>query len=531
MMRRLAAFVGVVACVLIAAWVFARRERSEVPTIVPAQSVPAVEADGSVLQLASPLAHERELVAGNAIAAEVDATTTSMRSERVVTRLSGTVIPAVGREKLRGTVVVRALDVLGEHWDAKCIADGAFAFESLPAAKYWLQVRSPANGHGDAMAWLRDDTRCEVRLIVPSVLTIHVRTKEQQPLEIMGLLAAATTEAPGEWLDAMHDSPTDTVGCGRFGFATKVSLGDRALGLGSLELDCQLPLFVSLLRYQRVLATQRVEAGATEVHFVLRSDDPLLQDGGIRLRLLDAATREPLAACFMMVEGPVGMMAGGNAGVCTAEHLQPGTYTLRSRSKGHASLETETRVLPGQTVDLGDFYLDEGRVISGRIVDAVRSRGAFDIRIDGCDANGGTSRSARPQLLVVRSKSDGSFRVEGLAPGFHRLEVLQTDAGKSALCVSVFDVREGSVENAQLHVQPAVPFIVDPAGRNGPEARIHILDARGVLVADRSLAEPSPVRMNLASGIYNLEAWQRASDTPTRSVIQISSDPVVIDMP
>lgn len=64
--------------------------------------------------------------------------------------------------------------------------------------------------------------------------------------------------------------------------------------IGRILLYRDLPLHVNLMRYQRVLETRLVSRGSESVEFVLESDSPLTKNGGIRLRVIDAKTKEPL---------------------------------------------------------------------------------------------------------------------------------------------------------------------------------------------------------------------------------------------
>jgi hypothetical protein len=178
--------------------------------------------------------------------------------------------------------------------------------------------------------------------------------------------------------------------------------------------------------------------------------------------------------------------------------------------------------------DLGDVPLSGALWIAGRILDETGEGRVLDIRFDPCDASGrvGPTYSG---IYAVRSKAEGTFRVDGLASGFCRLEVLSD--GDLAACVAVFDVREHPVENATLTVTHGVPFIVEPAGHQGADARFAVLDETGLRIASRGLSEPSPVRVQLAPGRYTVEFTSTRDDPAPRTVrFEIVRDPVTIAM-
>lgn len=443
-------------------------------------------------------------------------------------RLHGRVLPAPGRTEFVGEMAVGATDALGKSLRSFCGADGSYEFADLAPGRYWLRARSPENGDANTVVDVSGDTEHDIQLSAPRVIEVRVVDELGKPVSVLGLLAVATADAPGDWIDDVRGGLQNPFGLGRFDRGQRLVAESPTEVLGRLFLDRDPPLHVSLLRYQRVLETRRVERGTEVVEFVLRTDDPRTLDGALRLRALDGATKEPIQKVSVTLDGPASRMGAGRAGVCEFPGLMPGTYRLQLMSRDRATLRREVRVPPGETVDLGDVALDAGYWVSGRILDETGKGDVFSLRFDPCEADGRTG-PVFSSIYTISTKSDGTFRVTGLAPGFHRLEVMGD--GDLAECVDVFDVRAGPVENVSLTVTAGVPFVVDPDGKHGPGARFAVLDEKGVRVVSRLVDQPEPIRVRLAPGRYTVEFKSSREDPePRTTAFEIVRDPVVVRM-
>ncbi len=443
-------------------------------------------------------------------------------------RLHGRLLPAPGRTGFVGEQAVGLTDALGKYERAFCGADGSFAFENLAPGRYWLRARSPENGDANAVVDVSGDTEHDLQLVAPGVLAIRVVDEIGKPVNVLGLLAVATADAPGEWMDDVVGGLSSPFGLGRFERGQRLAAEPPTEAIGRLFLDRDPPLHVSLLRYQRVLDTRRIERGTEVVEFVLRTDDARARNGGLRVRILDSATNEPIARATVTVDGPGSRVGQAQSGVCEFTGLLPGTYRIQIMSKERGTVRREVRVPPGEVVDVGDVTMPAEHWVSGRILDETGRGGVFSVRFDPCDPDGRIA-PIYAGIYAFHTKPDGSFRVPGLAPGFHRLEVM--GEAELAECVAVFDVREAPVENVTLTVKAGVPFVVDPDGKNGPGASFAVLDERGVRVVSRTVAEPEPVRVRLAPGRHTVEFQSSREDPAPRSVaFEIVRDPVVVRM-
>lgn len=529
MSRRLLALIVLVAAALLAARYMADRGGSRSGTVSPHESVAV--ASGPEIALAAPDVTTRASALPPASQPDPSATQSSATGKSGPRdRLHGRVLPAPGRTTLTGELAVAAMDAYEKKWRALCSADGAYAFEDLEPGRYWLSVGSLQNGSGHTIVDVRGDTRRDIQLEEQQrALQIRVVDELGKPVEMFGLYAVATAEAPGEWLEDARVGATNPIGLGRFEITQRQPSEPVTEVIGSLLLNRALPLHVSLMRYQRVLESRLVVRGTESVQFVLGADNPLAKDGGIRLRAVDAETKEPLEKVMILAGGGSGSRFGqARDGVCEFLGLTPGTYRLQIQAKDHATERRDVRVPPGEIVEVGDVLVSRGQWIAGRILDETGKGSAFSIRVDACEADGSMA-PLYGAIFGSRTDPDGRFRISDLAPGFHRLEV--TGERDIADCVAVVDVRNGPVENLTLTVTKGVWLVVDPDGKHGSAARFAVIDEKGLRVVSRLVDAPEPVRVRLAPGRYTVEFRSSREDPePRTAAVEIVRDPVVVRM-
>jgi hypothetical protein len=111
---------------------------------------------------------------------------------------------------------------------------------------------------------------------------------------------------------------------------------------------------------------------------------------------------------------------------------QPGTYRIELRGAGFTKVSQDMQLAPGQT-QRRDFILHPGGAIAGKVTDAAgRAIGEGDVFYQEGKASYGVSLDR-----------DGSYRLEGLAPGSYTVKLLvgsrevvrqvQVEAGKETL--------------------------------------------------------------------------------------------------
>lgn len=530
MARRLLALGVLVAAALLAAWWLTGRGQDRVDALEFADGRAATVDAAPESPAAAGLAAPGELAREPVPAAEPVAPATSALPAVAANRLHGVVKPVPGRYDFRETVTVYLTDRLGETRRARCEKGGAYSFEDLPAGRYSARALGSVDGEARAEIDVAGDTRLDLALQPHLQVLVRVVDEFGQPAQRSGLLAVATQDDPGAWIDAIRGSLSNPFGVGRF--LPRQRLGDDAPAeaIGSLVLDTPPPVHVNLLVYQHVLESRRVEPGTDSVTFVLASDDPRLVGSGLRLRAVDALTREPLAKANLILEGLGTSFLNPVDGVFEAQDLAPGLYVVSLfAGGGYGNERLSVRVPPGEVVDLGDVPLVPGLSIAGRVFDETGPARVYLIQFDPCQPDGRVL--AAGSNVAFETKENGSFRYDGLKPGHYRLSVF-TDAAKGqAETVAVVELGDVSLEDIRIVVARGVPLSVDPGGRHAAGASFTVIDERGVHLVWRPASDPAPVRVLLPPGRYTVEFRSARDDpSPRTQEVELVRDPVVVRM-
>lgn len=268
------------------------------------------------------------------------------------------------------------------------------------------------------------------------------------------LTAIATREPPPGDLPAISHRAYDRWGIGSYSDRLDGSWNGTddlpADVMGRLELDEPLPACVSLVFRHLLLATQRVEPGTTEVVFVVPLDRLRALMGSVRLRVVDAETRqvpEGLRAELSDSQSSGGGSPPGEDGSFTWENVKPGLAELTVRATGHETHYQEVLVPPGGVADLGQLELQPATAISGFVVDEAGQPVVVSLRALRDDLDAGLGMGAR---TWQKSDVEGAFRFENL--GRHRYRV--TVGGEDhALGWVPVDTRAGDVTGVRLVVQ------------------------------------------------------------------------------
>jgi hypothetical protein len=449
--------------------------------------------------------------------------------------LYGFIRPAASREQFVDEVSVQLMNSFGERQMGKSGADGAYSFSGLAPGHYWVGSWSPRNGAVHVQVDLDanvPEKRLDLQLVLGSrpELLVKVIGRDHEPITDLHVCAVATREQPGEWLDEF-DGTSNPYGVGRFAWAGTTFESAIPSGyIGRLELDSEPPVFVSIVQYQRTIATQRAEPGQTEVVFEFDRNSPLVQPASVRFRLVDAETHA-------LVEKPTVMLNSGGMrplksqeDVFRADHLEPGWYEIKVHAKGYASPDYRIRIEPGSENDLGDLALESGLWISGKVVDGTGQGVSTSLRFDKYDREHGAAR-VLGSIYTVRSNNDGSFKIEGLSRRAYLLTVMSGSDEPWAQCSKVFDASAGPVENARFELVHGVTLALRRSEMTAPWVRARVLDATGFMVVSRRLTEPEPVTVRLAPGNYVIEVRTGDEGEPKRIPITIESQPMALAIP
>jgi hypothetical protein len=455
--------------------------------------------------------------------------TVSSHEDRWIS-IEGFVLPAEGRTSLWERPWVNVYDSVAELTRVQAEGDGAYSIEGLSPGSHWVSAGSSSDGNARTVVELdasRSSIRLDLQLSLPPEILVRVVDQLGGPVENKALLAIATLDPPEEWFTGVRGSWSDHFGVGHL----------RASGhrerlppeyLGRIVLDHEPPVFVSIVRYHYVVATQSVAQGQTEVEFVVDPGAHALGDASLRLRAVDAGTREPIAGATVLFDGAGASrrITLNDDGVMIRSCL-PGWHRLGIMAKGYENGERVLRVEPGVVNDLGDVPLGSAQSISGVIVDEAGQGVAIPLRCDRIDP------SSKHEFLDIirqyRTSADGAFRIGNLSRGTYRLHANRDEPW--GLDSWIVDTRNGSVENLRLRLARGVPLVVHGSEATSSSVSFEIFNADGLSVLSSRLSSPAPRKILLAPGYYEIEVRTSETEEPARRPFTVGVDPVAMSLP
>ncbi|MCE9592614.1 MAG: hypothetical protein K8S98_00335 [Planctomycetes bacterium] len=446
-------------------------------------------------------------------------------------RLYGVVLPAEGRSSLSRAPTVLVTDQMGVMVTSEADARGSYSVSDLAPGRHWVQVYSSADGNARVVVDLERATperRLDLPLVLPPEILVRAVDRAGRPINGFDMLAVATLEAPGEWLEDLTGGSNNPFGVGHF---WQSGYGGPQLPdgfIGRVLLDVEPPVFLSLVHYQRVVATQRVDKGQKEVEFVLDRDAPVLQTASLRFRLIDAESNAVIAATMVSISGTGSRLLRPTDGVVNAVGLAPGLYEISARAQGHERLDRRLRLEAGSENDLGDVPLGRECWITGNVVDTEGNCVQQKLTVAHVDRATGLPLPA----LVIRGievEDDGSFLISGLSRDVYALRCGGRD-GTWAETTTFIDVTEGSVDGVRIELAVGVPVVLSAADERWSSARFRIFDANKAFVLSTRFWFHAPQRVLLAPGRYTLETTLAGAE-PKRVEFTLEHEPLFLSLP
>ncbi len=418
-------------------------------------------------------------------------------------------------------------DATGRRRTCDAKNDGAFAFNSLPAGRYWAfawaegfrQVEETIDLTSD-----RGQVQHDFTLQPAGVLKIRATTPDGRALsEVLkeepyskaryALHPIATQAAPGAWFSDTSGLLGTSFGIGRFQDSGPqvAALGPGYLGL--LAPDVELPAFVSLLNGARVLQTKGVARGDEEVSFVVAPEDVLATAVTIRLQVIDAESHAPLSGAFVMVSAVSrGLTAQSDAqGIVRLEGAEPAEYALRISAADHANHRRRFLAQAGATTDLGQIALDKAVALELSVVDdeGRPKNGNFSLGV----LDPSTRTLEMETGRAYGASAEGVLMIPGLARQLYVLRTSLNDgwsetgevAGKLASGNVVLDLRSGVAPGKQvIHLVPATPISLSVP--KGPQKGLgfRVIDDQGISAAEARFYSEAPYPLALPPGAYRV---------------------------
>ncbi len=364
----------------------------------------------------------------------------------------------------------------GGRWRVECGAEGY----------YTESVELPADLGVARTVELRPSVPILVRLIAPDGRPVAQAYPSEDYRIGSGkrIRLVATAEPPPPFL-----ARTDRIAPRDSGVAyVRTSPGEESGGESAdplppgaalIWLDVPPPVHVSAALRDVVLETKLALEGTRELTFVIRR--ALFEQGLARVvvRIVDAATAQPIAGARVVLNARDSVTAGaatvttGVDGLATLDGEFSGHRELVVDAHGYARSGRHVFLEAGSERDLGDFDLRRPLDFSGRVVDErgepVGAALVFlndDRRVAGQPTEGVPARSSDP--------ADGSFSVRGLEPA--RYAVFPVPGPRSTWACNPIevDLRGGAPAELLVTLRRGTPLVL----RNfGDERRVEVVDS------------------------------------------------------
>lgn len=420
------------------------------------------------------------------------------------------------------------------------IASGSYALPRLAPGRWRLLCTAPAFRALEMTVDLKAkpvSRRLDFHLKRSVILRVRFVTPDAANLRdvldarLGARVTAVATQRPPEagLLPLTTDQAYERFGVGRFGWFSgdprQVNHPLAEKYAGELQLDCDLPVFVSAVLRHVVLETKHVPQGAEEVEFVI----PLSSvQGGLAVikgRVVSADDGSPLAGAFVRAA------PGRHSGV-PAPARRDGTFELRVlpgplwitvEARDYAPLLRHLHLESGKTLDVGTLELQKPIFARGRVVDAdgrgVRAQvqwiGLDDIKLP---------QSMQPHAGTASDK-DGNF-VLPAAPGRYLLRVRPPGAPHT---MKVVDVRPDLAILVRLG-GPRTVLTLDYTTQPTGYVALHVTNEDGVPIWGRQVRSPRRLTVGLAPGSYTVTVYENLSLVKSLPVT-LGSDPVTIVLP
>ena len=477
----------------------------EAPTLGEEPTAPRQQPDARVASApSSPLRSPAEPLRPNpeaTPAVEAAAAVASAADGLVGVLVYGAVIDPDGRPaKLGNWRWVKFDRGTGEPVSTEVLATSTYAVSGLKPGTY--SVRLDTEGHRPFSHTLELDAahpavRFDIVLQPAVVLVVKAVTPAGEPL--MGALravlggdhwssrlgAVATRAAPPALLPEISHRTYDRWDIGYYLDAVDMSFGSGSDALpddaiGKLRLDEPLPAYVSLVFRHIVVQTQTIEPGATDVVFVVPVSALEQLLGGVRVRVVDAQTRQPIADAKADLSDSQSMGGGKSAdaaGVFTWERQRPGLLELAISAPDHETWDGEISVPPGGVADLGTIELTPATTVAGIVLDQAGNPVSVSLRALA-DEGRGLGMGAR---RYAKSGADGRFECVQLGRREYRLVV--SDDEWSALPVRV-DLRQGNLDGVVIAVAAGTSVRLRTSWPAGERYGVCVTTKDGLVLSD-----------------------------------------------
>jgi RNA polymerase sigma factor (sigma-70 family) len=348
------------------------------------------------------------------------------------------------------------------------------------------------------------------------------------PLE-GGLLAVATQDPPRAGTFGVRSDPNELFRAGNLASwspnpeDSEVPPGCYAL----LRLDVGLPVHVSLLQRDAIVATELVSEPVEELIMRIDRAELARRLGGVRLRFVDGASGAPaVGRGILQGYSGIGTITGSggtptdDAGRVLLEGQPPGLAWLHFVGEGYARSTRCVRVPEGRIEDLGDVPVWPPATLRGRVLD--ESGESTEALLQWAP------RAELRHALDVNAlhfSRRGTFELAGVARA--PLWLLVSAKGRARQVLAV-DASSGLVEGLEIRLGAGTRVVLRH-GREGFGRQATIVDASGAPLGSWSLGDQATVAL-LAPGRYELLVGS-GERVERREPFVVGSEPLLLAVP
>lgn len=532
----------------------ARSGRGDVPrgtNETPSRaSQPELSSDASA---AAKAAQERVSALGSADDVPTPLATRGIELSVVLSEPDGT--------RVLGNDVAIDLTRADERQTGRSNLAGAFEFGPLAPGHVSLAVRSPLHEPAQLELDLTANEPHVVReiVLVPWVfITVRARTPEGRPLarEMMSsrafnysfrdIRAVATRAPPSAGHDGVLRVGADELGgYSGIGFPRTDWPRDDSPddAIGSVRFDGS-PAYVSLAVADVVIATQFVAAGGTDVLFTLSTDQVAGSSSGVRVRVIDARTREPVREAVVSIAEGIersrdqAATLAGDSGVVERRGLAGTEVVVRVRCDGYAAESRVVPLRPGSVSDVGDLALEPSLIVRGKVRDLAGAdtehvlefvpldpaHGRWPQRFYADGEAGFTATEIGPWPYVVRSTVERRNRRGESTTEFPQGRSRDTNEHADRLPPRVVDLTHWSGGMLELRLEPAGVLDIEIERADASSSEFAIESAAGLPVWSGRFGGQPWSSFRLARGSYRV-TWTRADSSTLAREVTVGAQP------
>jgi hypothetical protein len=440
-------------------------------------------------------------------------------------------------------------DRLGERIHGQTDSEGHYSVSGLRTGRWF--VEAGATGFLSVESWMQFDdsaprvqrdfqlehsVRLIVRVLTPDGRPFHEVDQEMTGGRWIPLIPVATREPPSAPFLTHRGSWQQRFGAGRLGNNVPSSPPGAVAELEVLE---PLPVHVSLLLYQEVLATQVANTGQEEVVFVLDVDEAARHLGSFVLTLVDSESGVPLTEATVVVGQSAGVIQPGkvaSTGQFQLLNRPPGRYDFHILARDHASERQWLDLPPGTTVER-TIALSPGVAIQGRVVDENQQPFAAEIQVGPLPQPGELTANADRAFIAGRStKGDGTFDLKDLGPGRWLLQFEdRRDPGSrndlSHMSANiVVDTSAGPVTDLVVRADPVGNLVATWSGPDREDVELRFMDELGLVRARRRFWSAGPNRFALPQGTWHMRVLDREKAIVEERDLTLGVEPIVLEL-